>query len=68
MSTVTLTRRLAVVAAATALMSPSPAFAADEHCAGSGQDYGQLHADLARQGELGQEQNPGEHRGYSSCR
>lgn len=66
-------RRLTAAAAVTgltvALGPASGAFAqGQEHCLGSGQAYGQYHAELARNGHLGAEQNPGEHRGYSACK
>lgn len=68
MSAPSFTGRLAVLAAAAALLSPAPAFAAEgDHCRDSGREYGQYHAELARQGELGREKNPGQHQGYSSC-
>lgn len=66
-------RRLAAVAAVagfTVTLGPaSGAFAqSQEHCLGSGRAFGQFHAELARNGDLGAEQNPGEHRGYSACK
>lgn len=73
MQTATSVRRFAVAAAVagfTVALSPaSGAFAAEqEQCQGSGRAYGQYHAELARSGKLGAERNPGDHRGYSSCR
>lgn len=58
---------LAGVGAALAV-GVGPVHAQEDPCAGSGQDYGQLHADLARQGALGKDRNPGQHQGYSLCR
>lgn len=33
----------------------------------SGYEFGQHHAEMAQNGHLGADQNPGQHQGYSGC-
>lgn len=44
----------------------APAMAEEVHCE-SGMAFGQHHAEMAEDGMLGGEMNPGMHNGYSHC-
>ena len=58
------TLAITVLAAAGLLLVPTAALAADAS-GGAGRDYGQHHAMMAQNGELGADMNPGHHRGFS---
>ncbi len=49
-------------------VSVRPASAEGEMCpCGSGRDFGQHHAQMAQEGMLGKDMNPGMHQGFSAC-
>jgi hypothetical protein len=58
-----------ILALMVCLWSAGSALASDgmeDHCA-SGYAFGQHHAEMAQEGMLGAEMNPGNHQGYSVC-
>lgn len=54
----------AVIASAALLVVPASALASTG-AAGAGQAFGQHHAEMAQQGMLGADMNPGMHTGFS---
>jgi hypothetical protein len=58
------TLAITIIAAAGLLLVPSAALAANAS-GGAGQAFGQHHATMAQNGELGADMNPGMHRGFS---
>lgn len=49
-----------------AMALAAPAFAEEVHCE-SGRAFGQHHAEMAQEGMLNGEHNPGMHQGYAHC-
>jgi hypothetical protein len=58
------TLAITIIAAAGLLLVPAGALAANAS-GGDGMEYGQHHATMAQNGELGAGMNPGHHRGFS---
>ncbi len=58
------TLAITIIAAAGLLLVPTGALAANA-ADGAGMEFGQHHAMMAQNGELGADMNPGHHRGFS---